>query len=76
LTPLLKRLEERGLVTRRRSTADERQVLVALTDRGRALQAEAADIPRCLAETMAMPLDELIDLRSRLVRLRNALETA
>ncbi|WP_460451996.1 MarR family winged helix-turn-helix transcriptional regulator [Alsobacter sp. SYSU BS001988] len=41
LTPLLKRLETSGFVIRRRNPADERQVLVTLTDRGWSIQAEA-----------------------------------
>ena len=40
ITPLLKRLEAAGLVTRTRDSADERRVLVDLTPRGRALEAE------------------------------------
>jgi MarR family transcriptional regulator, organic hydroperoxide resistance regulator len=45
LTPLLKRLEELGLVDRRRDPADERRVVVTLTERGAALRDEAAKIP-------------------------------
>lgn len=44
LTPLLKRLEAAGLLTRTRSAADERQVVVALSDAGRAMSKEAAAI--------------------------------
>ena len=49
LTPLLKRLEQQGLVTRDRDPADERRVLVGLTTEGAALRAKAADIPARLA---------------------------
>ncbi len=45
VTPLLKRLEAQGLVTRQRSVDDERRVLVSLTPQGRALQKRAAAIP-------------------------------
>ena len=45
LTPLLKRLEELGLVDRNRDRADERRVLVSLTERGASMRAQAADIP-------------------------------
>ncbi len=48
LTPLLKRLEAAGLVTRARNPVDERQVTVALTDNGRALQSRAG----CLADAL------------------------
>lgn len=50
LTPLLKRLEQQGLVTRQRDTADERRVLIALTDDGSAMRARAASIPGRLTE--------------------------
>lgn len=45
LTPLLKRLEARGLVTRSRGKTDERQVLVGLTERGRAMAAAVDCLP-------------------------------
>ncbi len=48
VTPLLKRMEAQGLVTRRRSADDERRVIVALTPQGLALQAQAAAIPEKL----------------------------
>ncbi len=54
LSPLLKRLESRGLVTRSRSTADERVVTVHLTDAGLALRDEMADIPRCFGERLGV----------------------
>lgn len=45
VTPLLKRMEQEGLVSRRRSEGDGRQVLVHLTHAGRDLEHQAADIP-------------------------------
>ena len=48
LTPLLKRLEEKGYVTRRRSTVDERDLIVAITESGEALKEKAAGIPERL----------------------------
>jgi DNA-binding MarR family transcriptional regulator len=48
VTPTVKRLEKAGLVTRQRSLTDERQVLVTLTDAGRALLAQT----ECLGETL------------------------
>jgi DNA-binding MarR family transcriptional regulator len=50
LTPLLKRMEAAGLVTRRRDPEDERRVLIDLTSKGDALRAEAVCIPQRLAE--------------------------
>ena len=49
LTPLLKRLEEKGYVTRRRSTKDERDLIVTITDAGMALRERALTVPQRLA---------------------------
>ena len=46
LTPLLKRLEEKGYITRRRSEKDERDLIVKITEIGEALKEKAADIPQ------------------------------
>jgi DNA-binding MarR family transcriptional regulator len=62
LTPLLKRIEAAGLVSRRRDAEDERQVRVTLTDRGRALRAEAGDVPEaifCALDRNGPLVDEL-----------------
>ncbi|MGL4275424.1 MAG: MarR family winged helix-turn-helix transcriptional regulator, partial [Pseudomonas paracarnis] len=48
MTPLLKRLEAEGLLSRTRSREDERVVVVKLTDAGRALQEKAKDVPQCI----------------------------
>ncbi len=48
VTPLLKRMEAQGLVTRQRSADDERRVIVSLTPQGRALQERAVAIPAAL----------------------------
>lgn len=45
LTPLLKKLEEKGLVDRRRSTSDERNLIVSITPAGEAMKQQAMDIP-------------------------------
>ena len=73
LTPLLKRVEALGLVTRTRSVADERQVIVALTDAGRAMQARVTHIPACIAECSGMTLDALFALRDQVNALRDGL---
>ena len=49
LTPLLKRLEEKGYVTRRRSTEDERDLIVSITEKGEALREKALTVPDRLA---------------------------
>lgn len=53
LTPLLKRLEAAGLVERRRDTSDNRVVRISLTDAGRALRAQAEDVPGALLACVA-----------------------
>ncbi|MEU5840876.1 MarR family transcriptional regulator [Rhodococcus sp. NPDC047139] len=72
LSPLLKRLESLGLVTRRRSTADERQLVLELTEAGRALRAEAEAVPGQVIEALGVGLDELEDLHAALVRVNAA----
>lgn len=69
LTPLLKRLEALGLVTRARDPEDERVVRARLTPRGRALRRRAASIPRRIASRAGLPARELGSLRERLARL-------
>ena len=66
LSPLLKRLESAGLVTRRRDPDDERAVAVGLTPAGRRLRARAEQIPPAVMARLGMGLTELEDLRDRL----------
>ncbi len=73
LTPLLKRLEARGLVSRQRSTRDERQVIIALTEEGRALHQQAREVPACLATAMKLPPAQIGALRDQLLALRGNL---
>ncbi len=73
LTPLLKRLEANGLVTRRRSQADERRVVVTLTQAGRALNEKAGNVPRDLFCATGLTLEGLTDLRTALLALRGQL---
>ncbi|MFT2707242.1 MarR family winged helix-turn-helix transcriptional regulator [Clavibacter zhangzhiyongii] len=59
LTPLLKRLQVAGFVDRTRSTADERVVVVSLTETGRDLRARALDVPARAAARTGMSVIEL-----------------
>ncbi|MBV8046303.1 MAG: MarR family transcriptional regulator [Paludibacterium sp.] len=70
LTPLLKRLEARGLLQRQRYAGDERQVRVTLTEAGKALRAQAEPIPMCVAQALGCSLDEIVTLRDQLKGLR------
>ncbi|MDF1792023.1 MAG: MarR family transcriptional regulator [Thalassobaculaceae bacterium] len=74
LTPLLKRLEGRGLIVRRRDPGDERRVRVALTETGRALGDRASDIPLRIGEASGLSREEARAERRRLVALRDRLE--
>jgi DNA-binding MarR family transcriptional regulator len=73
LTPLLKRLETRGLIDRKRSSTDERQVMVTLTEAGHALRQRAEGIPECVAQAVGCSLEEIVMLREQLVKLRGNL---
>lgn len=76
LTPLLKRLEALGFLTRRRSEADERRVIVSLTEKGRDLRREAAEVTRCVAEGAGLSPADLARLTREILALRSRLEQA
>ena len=62
LTPLLKKLEEKGLVTRRRSEQDERNLIVTLTEKGEALREEALHIPAEMTKCVNLPKEDIREL--------------
>ena len=66
LTPLLKKLEAKGLVVRERSTSDERKVLVSLTSQGRGLKEDAARVPMEMASCMNLTFEEAGQLKALL----------
>ncbi|MDX8462695.1 MarR family winged helix-turn-helix transcriptional regulator [Mesorhizobium humile] len=69
LTPLIKRMEAGGLVTRRRDSADERRVLVEPTAKGEALRAKMKDVQEGLSCGMPLERAELKALHGTLTRL-------
>ncbi|OKI22541.1 MarR family transcriptional regulator [Nocardiopsis sp. TSRI0078] len=69
LTPLLKRLETRGLLHRGRDPRDERSVRVVLTDEGRRLRASAEGIPEAIGRVIDLPEEEFEATRLALRRL-------
>ena len=75
LTPLLKRMQTAGWLTRRRAAEDERRVVVSLTAAGRALRRQALPVPDKVVCATGCELAELIDLTGRLQRLRGNLAT-
>lgn len=76
LTPLLKRLEALGHVSRRRDPADERVVRVRLTPAGLALKEKARHIPGCILAATGLDLADVVRLQREVAALRHALETA
>jgi len=73
LSPLLKRLESAGMITRTRSDLDERQVDIALTEQGRELRREAVKIPPAIVAQLGMSIPELESLH---VALTNVIAAA
>jgi len=65
LSPLLRRLESSGLITRSRQAADERSVLVELTPRGDAMRADVAHIPASICEATGLDIPSLIELQQQ-----------
>lgn len=63
LTPLLKRLESKGLLSRLVSQKDERARCIKLTAAGRSLEEEAAKVPEQIMCRLSLPLDQLISLK-------------
>jgi DNA-binding MarR family transcriptional regulator len=74
LTPLLKRLEAEGLLSRTRSKQDERVVQLRLTEQGRALQQEALSVPGCILTSSGLDIAQLQVLQSDLLKLRANLQ--
>ena len=73
LTPLLKRLEISGLVSRRRDVEDERRVHITLTAAGRKLKNRAAGIPGCILSAAQCAIPELVALTQQVQALRQRL---
>lgn len=73
LTPLLKRLEQKGIVSRSRSTRDERVVNITLTEAGEELKARAKNLPESLMASMQIPMEELKALKQTVEKILNIL---
>lgn len=63
LTPLLKKLKEKGVITKTRSNRDERSVFIKLTLKGISLKNKAEAVPLKLLESLKMPKDDLLLMR-------------
>ncbi|MBN2274145.1 MAG: MarR family transcriptional regulator [Bacteroidales bacterium] len=69
ITPLLKRMEQQGLISRKRSEKDERMVLVQLTKKGKRLQEKASKIPEALVKRLSdskIKINDLVKLKESL----------
>ena len=69
LTPVLKKLEEKGFLTRARDPQDERNLVVTLTGAGEALRDRAADIPAKMAGCLRIEPDEALTLHRILYKM-------
>ena len=76
ITPLVKRLEARGLLRRQRDDEDERQVRIFLTAEGRALRAKALAVPLAVGKALGDQAAEAGDLRRSLQQLRERLDAS
>jgi MarR family transcriptional regulator, organic hydroperoxide resistance regulator len=76
LTPLLKRMETSGWLTRSRDPHDERQVRLSLTEGGRNLADQASVVSRAFAEKTGLQMTDIADLRDILTALRDKLKPA
>ena len=74
LTPLLKKLEARGLLTRKRSESDERNLLITVTEKGMALRNEAVHIPYELVKHVNLTPEEACTLYQLLYKLLESVE--
>ena len=74
LTPVLKSLEAKGFVKRYRSAADERVLLVELTEEGAALKEKALEIPKLMADCVPLSAEESATLRNLLAKVLGSLE--
>jgi DNA-binding MarR family transcriptional regulator len=76
LSPLLKRLEQNGLIKRTRDSRDERQVIVSLTPKGQAMRGEVNTIMSSIGEAIGCTLEEMAVMRDMLTRLRGNLNAS
>ena len=72
LTPVLKKLENKGYVERKRSKEDERALIVTITDEGERLKERAVEVPKAMGQCVGLQADEAIQLYELLYKvLRN-----
>jgi DNA-binding MarR family transcriptional regulator len=72
LSPLLKRLEANGMVTRERDPRDDRALAVSLTAQGRSARRQAERVPPAIMDRLGMDISQLEELRDSLTRVIDA----
>ena len=75
LTPLLKKLEHKGLLTRKRSDTDERNLIVTITEAGEMLKEDVRDIPEMMAECVNLEREEIRTLYHYLYKMLEKAES-
>ncbi len=74
LTPLLKKLEAKGFLVRKRSEADERNLIVTISREGEALREKALDIPAKMSQCVALEPEEALKLHEILYKMLGEME--
>lgn len=74
MTPVLKKLECKGYITRTRSTEDERSVVIELTEKGESLKTEAMNVPGQLAGCVKLDANEAAELHRLLYKVLGNLD--
>lgn len=75
LSPLLKRLEQAGLIIRTRDPKDERQVIISLTEKGTGMKCQVGTIMDAIGRATGCDMTEIANLRDRLQQLKTNLTT-
>lgn len=74
LTPLLKRLEKQGLVTRTRPPDSENRLYISLTEQGKQLEEKALSVPAQVAGCIRLPQEDMVSLKTLLDKMMAAME--
>lgn len=74
LTPLLKKLENKGYISRKRSTDDERNLIISITDKGMNLRLKAKDVPIEMGKCINLSKDEAMQLYKTLYKILEVLK--
>lgn len=73
LTPLLKKLEVKGYITRERSANDERNLIISITKKGENLKQKAVEIPKSLSGCVNLTAEEAVQLYTLLYKILGSL---